>query len=292
MSKKHVLLAVCSCLFFLSFFLVFPSEGLCAQSRIEGAPIAGTLTVTVLRGDVETPTPLEGAFVMVGGEPDNPFAGNYGFTDAQGTLTLAAPELVGPQTVTAGAEGYQYVSLVDVNADSLTVALPLLRDVDSEGSQGASLVDVTGAVTDFLVDNGPLEAGDGWLDAGFVCPVLDVEEVLNLDLGTLMVGGESFQIGGDANVEGSLSENVVLPAQYEFSTWIERLQYRWQAQDQQETTLGCMAGRVGTQALLDWLTTGTSLTELLPQIELYKVGTSGSFLVSGPSSMIFTRPTA
>lgn len=61
--------------------------------------------------------PLPGVAVQLGYDADP----NYrAFTDERGLATISSPEIRGPQTVTVGAEGYEFVTFQEVEARNLT----------------------------------------------------------------------------------------------------------------------------------------------------------------------------
>ncbi|MFP2928048.1 IPT/TIG domain-containing protein [Pyxidicoccus sp. 3LG] len=98
---------------------------------LSGAPLTGTLNVTVLdtsSGAYGQPVP--GARVMLGTDPATPL---QGLTDARGQLTLSDTRMVGAQVATAFKEGYDAVTVAGIRAENLTV---FLRKLTSEGNPG------------------------------------------------------------------------------------------------------------------------------------------------------------
>ncbi|MCC7186985.1 MAG: IPT/TIG domain-containing protein, partial [Acidobacteria bacterium] len=86
---------------------------------LSGGPLVGTLNVTVLdstQGNYGAP--ISGVTVMLGLEPSTPFQGE---TDARGQVTFSDPSLVKAQVVTAFKEGFELVTVTEVNAENLTV---------------------------------------------------------------------------------------------------------------------------------------------------------------------------
>ncbi|MBZ4418000.1 IPT/TIG domain-containing protein [Myxococcus sp. RHST-1-4] len=98
---------------------------------LSGAPLTGTLNVTVLdtsSGAYGQPVP--GARVMLGTDPATPL---QGLTDERGQLTLSDARMVGAQVATAFKEGYDAVTVAGIRAENLTV---YLRKLGSDGDPG------------------------------------------------------------------------------------------------------------------------------------------------------------
>ena len=83
-----------------------------------GGPIEGALYVTALDAFMGMPIPDLACFV--GRDGITPYIAK---TDMLGQCTLSGPDLRGPQTVTVAGEGWEYATLVDVNASEITVYL-------------------------------------------------------------------------------------------------------------------------------------------------------------------------
>ncbi len=84
-----------------------------------GGPIEGSINVTVVDGDSNSP--LAGAFVMVGPEIGAPYLS--GFTDIRGQITLSGPEVFGAQTVHAAKVDFGSFTWAETNSQNLTLAL-------------------------------------------------------------------------------------------------------------------------------------------------------------------------
>ncbi len=83
-----------------------------------GGPIQGSFNVTVLDGDLENyGAPIPDATVII---EDPPLSGT---TDDRGQITFSGPSLVRAVTVTVGMEGYEAITVADLNAANLTVYL-------------------------------------------------------------------------------------------------------------------------------------------------------------------------
>ncbi|MFH1130939.1 MAG: IPT/TIG domain-containing protein, partial [Pseudomonadota bacterium] len=85
---------------------------------VGGGSIQGTLTISVL--DAETRAAVKAAKVIVQKDRDFTFSGT---TDAQGLVVFSDISLVGPVTVTAGAEKYETSSFVNFDARDVTIFL-------------------------------------------------------------------------------------------------------------------------------------------------------------------------
>lgn len=87
-----------------------------------GGEIDGAIYLTAL--DALTGLPIPGLTVYLGTEGASE---HFTTTNVMGQATLSGPDIVGPQTITVGGEGYEYASLVDVNAAEVTVYLQPLN---------------------------------------------------------------------------------------------------------------------------------------------------------------------
>ncbi|MFO0723435.1 MAG: IPT/TIG domain-containing protein [Myxococcota bacterium] len=81
-----------------------------------GGPINGTINVAVL--DPQTRMGVPGIVVQLGYEADLRYAA---ITDQNGLATLSAPEIRGPQTITAGQTKFAFVTYMEVNARNVTM---------------------------------------------------------------------------------------------------------------------------------------------------------------------------
>jgi len=83
-----------------------------------GAPIEGILNVTVL--DAWTQDGIEDAFVMLHADSSTPY---QGWTNWLGHLSFTGTDIFGEQMITAWKEGYSASSVVDFDAQNVTVLL-------------------------------------------------------------------------------------------------------------------------------------------------------------------------
>jgi hypothetical protein len=84
-----------------------------------GGPIDGAMYVTVLDAVTGFPIPNALAFTGTNGTPTAADITHFPF----GQATLSGPDVVGAQTVTVAADGYETSSLIDVNAAEVTLYL-------------------------------------------------------------------------------------------------------------------------------------------------------------------------
>ncbi len=162
-----------------------------------GGPIAGSLTVRVIERvgeEFRQPVPIEGAMVMVGIREEVPFAGNVGFADADGYVSFIDPALEGAQIVTAGADGFGYFTLVDVDAAEIVIPL-------EEYDPAIELVEVDGFWTGFSATD-----CDNILHAGFTLPTIDLSRLMSFGVESLLVNNDchEFPIIGALPVPGAL----------------------------------------------------------------------------------------
>ena len=87
-----------------------------------GGEIDGAIYLTAL--DALTGFPIPDLTVYLGTEGVSDY---FTTTNLMGQATLSGPDIVGPQTISVGGEGYEYASLVDVNAAEVTVYLQPLN---------------------------------------------------------------------------------------------------------------------------------------------------------------------
>ncbi|MBU1241060.1 IPT/TIG domain-containing protein, partial [Myxococcota bacterium] len=89
-----------------------------AYGGMDGTPIDGSLTVTVL--DAYGHTPIEGAYVLLGADVNSPFKG---LTDPNGQVTFSSADLRGRQMLSVAFEAYEIVSFVGFDSSEVTVFL-------------------------------------------------------------------------------------------------------------------------------------------------------------------------
>ncbi|MBU1218648.1 IPT/TIG domain-containing protein [Myxococcota bacterium] len=95
---------------------------------MNGIVVNGSVTVTVL--NYYTKEPVEGAFVMLGADPNTPFKGHASQT---GQITFSSPDLKGLQMVTAAMTDFETTSFIGFDASEITVFLTPLADPPSQG---------------------------------------------------------------------------------------------------------------------------------------------------------------
>lgn len=107
---------------------------------------------------------------MVGPASGVPFAGNVKLTDPTGAASFAHASLTGTITVTAGAAGHSYTTLMDLGVSEVVLPLTLLV-TPSTARIGDSFAGIE-------VNNGFLCLGDGNLDFGLALPALPAQDAL------------------------------------------------------------------------------------------------------------------
>ncbi len=96
-----------------------------------GPVIDGTVNITVL--DLFTTDPIPFAFVTMGADPNTTYKG---FTDERGQITFSDPEIVGPQMITAAKADHTAYSVVEYDAENVTVHLIPMNPSSSGGGGG------------------------------------------------------------------------------------------------------------------------------------------------------------
>ncbi len=97
-----------------------------------GPAIRGAMNITVL--DLTTTEPVTAAFVILGSDPSTPY---QGFTDDRGQIIFSGIGLEGPQMVTASKLDYTAYSVVEYDAENVTVHLiPFYPSTSSPGGGG------------------------------------------------------------------------------------------------------------------------------------------------------------
>lgn len=91
-----------------------------------GGEVDGDVNVTVR--DAGTSAPLPDAFVMLYTDPTTPY---QGFTNLQGQITFSGEELTGEQMVSASKDGYETNSVVEFDAENITIYLTPIPDPSS-----------------------------------------------------------------------------------------------------------------------------------------------------------------
>lgn len=81
-----------------------------------GGPIVGAVNVAVV--DPGSGSPIPGMLVQLGYDADPRLARR---TDANGLATISSPDVLGPQAVTAGQSGFEFVTFLDLDAQNLTL---------------------------------------------------------------------------------------------------------------------------------------------------------------------------
>ncbi len=269
-----------------------------AEALVTGGcrPVDDNVQVRVFDGD--TGLPIEGAWVMLGGRPsanwqtdvaafvrgEDGDGSNVLRTDAAGdalALDLSGG-LEGPQTVTAGAEGYENVTLIGVDASALSIPL---RASDPPPAPVALL---QGQVTEF--DD---LARDNEADFALVLPSFDLPFLSTLVLSRLLSRFDCWDPSTDMNFVGDLIPpslvpgNLYVPQQpeqlFNFPVTVDEHRfslYRYPV-DPAGDQLMSLAGKVAVQAITDALLAGADLATLIQLLDPQEIGVLADFAVDG-----------
>ncbi len=93
-----------------------------------GQEVEGAVNVTVL--DAGNGAPVPDAFVLLAVDPDTPY---QGFSNSNGQVTFSGPDVLGEQMVSASKEGYASTSVIEFNAENITIYLTPLPTPSSGG---------------------------------------------------------------------------------------------------------------------------------------------------------------
>ena len=245
-----------------------------------GGGIAGTLTVTVVDG--LDGSPVADAWVMVGSEANDPFAGNFGQTNPSGQIVFTDGALSGAQTVTSIKDGYRAITLVDVNAAELTLPLEFFEDLSPGSLPADQGTIVQGNLTNFTFTN-----NNSHLYVGIVREAMDLEGLMDFDIGQLFGTAANMTITYPGK-EGTyqMPRNVYIPTQYEDPGLLypfERTPYQSRLLEGDTEQLFCLKGVVGLVDLLSVLQSG-STGSLLGAMTYQQFGLTSPFTVplSGP----------
>ena len=96
-----------------------------------GGPIHGSVNITLVDGFTENGIPM--AVAVLGDPETSPY---YGITDPFGQVTISAPGLVGPVTLTAGHKKYESGTLAGFDASTVAMFLQPLPDLTLPPPQG------------------------------------------------------------------------------------------------------------------------------------------------------------
>ena len=248
-----------------------------------GGPILGSVTVTVVEDGVEDefggPVEIEGAMVMVGMRDGDPFEGNVGWTDANGQVSFYDPALDDPQVVTAGADGYGYFTLV--NVDAAQVVIPL-----KEYDPIVDTAEVDGTWTGFTATE-----CDAYLQAGATFPMMTLSDIMAFDIESLLSNNECIELPiiGTLPMPGAL----VIPNDRELPyvpgmCWllgvpISKPNYLAVAPVGMEQDFFAFAGEVDVDSIIDIFLSGEiNYGEIISLLDPLEIGIARDVFVGGP----------
>ena len=134
--------------------MVYAQPGMNTDGFVDAGGLEGSLRVLTVNADSSNwpgrqPLPTADAYVQV----DLPDGETLSMrSDENGAAVFVDPRLSGPVTITAGAEGARYITIVDVDAKNVTIPISDLDFVPGrdEGTVGS----VAGLVSGFLGEHG------------------------------------------------------------------------------------------------------------------------------------------
>ncbi len=231
-----------------------------------GGPITGAVDVRVIRAG--TAEPIPGAFVMVGPRTNEPFEGNWGFASQGGAIRFEHPSLQGATTVTAGASGFAYATIVFVDANE--IVLPL-----RPASAAQEPFQVGDYVSGIDVNNGSFHAGDGNIDMALVIPALRIESLLSPSMSGIMGPPEIVEI---LDTPFEIPSNIFIPQQWEIFVEIRKDHY-YQYLPAGDYTLTAVSGRVPLDAVMNM----GGIADLIPlmswrEIDILDLAVTGNTL--------------
>ena len=205
-----------------SIRLTFPTERQIPQPGVntgdfEGSgPLAGSLEVITVDADSagwrdQAPQPFPFAFVQVDlGDG----ASLRGTSDAEGSAVFEDARLAGPVTVTAGAAGSRFVTVVDVDAPHLV--LPIAPRDMVPGVDDEKVSSIVGEVTGFRGEGGlePFPISTGTLLGGEVNVAIVNVGLRNVPLSSVSAGSilqtPGSIDGGDMTTVTGIVPNLLL----------------------------------------------------------------------------------
>lgn len=113
-----------------------------AQGGTWGAPVAGTLNVTVM--DLFRQEGVQGAYVVLGSDPSTPY---QGYTDWLGQITFNGPDLQGGQAASAWHPEYSGSSIIEFDAENVTILLFPKVPPSAGGGGGGQALNLPGVVS-------------------------------------------------------------------------------------------------------------------------------------------------
>ncbi len=232
------------------------------------APAARADILTVHVEDGQNGQLLEGAFVMVGLMAGTPFQGNFGWTDASGTIEFDDPSLGDPQTVTAAMEGFAHTTLYEAALNEIT--LPLYPPV-VDSTMGGTITRVEGDVLNISTTS-----NDGNFDIALIIPAIAISDFVLMDRLPFSCGMEMVDFPIIGEIE--MPENSYMPDQIEFLFYhFEKSPYRIDVPGLRETTFSSVSGRISIEALLS----GAGLDD----VEIREVGVERDVYVGAPMGL-------
>jgi hypothetical protein len=258
-----------------------------------GCPLQGD--VRALVRDAATGAPVPNAWIMAGVGPVDRIQPNAGdaIRGIPGNSVAAAVDpdgnpvlhdygdlLDGPATVTVGAEGYENVTLAGVDASVIAVPLRVLNP------PAPAAAEVSGRLSDF----DSLRV-DGRLDGGLVMPSIDLGFLGTFRTERLFSRSQCWDpltegLAADLIDPLDLPGNLYIPAQREglvlLPVPVAEHRFTLNSQPLGRDDLVALTGKLPMAELLDLISNGGSLEEIVPLFDLTEIGVARNLQVDGP----------
>jgi hypothetical protein len=273
---------------------------------VPAAPVSDTVQIGGCQGldtnlrvrvyDAETGAPLENAFVMAGDAPRSDLQvrgvdglqglpgdqDNWKTTRADGTVLLLGHggTLAGPQTVTAGAEGYENVTLVGVDAED--VVIPLRRVAPPR----PATANLGGRLTDFddLRRDNQADAGlvVGSFDLPFLSTLVIPRLLSRFDCWDPVTSGFAGGLVGPVAVPGNLYVPRQTESVFGVGVTVEEHRFRLSNVEHGVDNVVALAGKLPTGEVVDLLLNGGGdLSQMLELLEPRELGVLRDLNIAG-----------
>ncbi len=241
---------------------------------------SGNLYVEVK--DSQTAEPIVSASIMIGDSPSDQLqlnaaasirgeagsTNNYFLTNSRGRYLVRDfnGALSSPTTLTLGAEGYENMSLFNLEGGHVVAYLQPLSHTDT-GESTNNRFELTGTVNDF--NN---LSNDGDTDLSLVLPSLSLESLTSKPITQLLSRFECWRpviISPEVLIPG----NLYVPGQNELLFRVSQHRYRIQDHDRSQDHIIALSGKVNTRRALDILASGSgSAADLLSEVTFKEIG--------------------
>lgn len=239
-----------------------------------GCEVDGNMRIKVVRSDGITP--IESAFVMLGeaGSP-NSFATSFGSTantpntvrtDVDGYAYFHDLEdnLSGPTTVTAGAIGHAYSSLIDINASDIVLQLDRVYANQPTETYSGKLENIPNASGNIV-------------RAGFMFDDIKIEQMMDFRIDSILADTVCYRSNFFID-EFPISDNIFVPGQFVSGLWINEKKYTSPPIAFGAHKFVGIGGRVSSDSVQ-----GATILEMLEGFAFQKIGVRDETVASGSS---------